>query len=105
MYKRQIYGGETNIIKLEHLSHRDCAVGLLSVNNEKILLASIYLDIKEPVINEWMTNLITFANRKKYPIVIGMDSNAHSSLFGTETNARGEDLESFLINNSFLLKI
>ena len=33
-----------------------------------------------------------------------MDSNAHSELYGVETNSRGEDLESFIINNALFVE-
>ena len=45
----------------------------------------------------WLIKILEYANKKRYPIFIGMDSNAHSTLFGNETNARGEELEEILI--------
>ena len=89
---------------MEQLTTRDCAVGLVKIGDEKILLVSAYLDIKEKVIQDWANKVMEFANRKRYPIIWGMDSNSHSTLFGKETNARGEDLEEFLINNAFFIE-
>ena len=33
-----------------------------------------------------------------------MDSNAHSVLFGKESNSRGEELEDFIIRNSLMVE-
>ena len=99
-----IFNGSLNLIKIEKLTKRDCAVGLLLVNNEKILIASVYMDIKEKTIQPWLTDVINFARRKKYSLIIGADSNSHSVLFGNESNSRGEELEEFIINNSLLVE-
>ena len=37
-----------------------------------------------------------FVEENKYPLLIGIDSNAHSTLYGHETNKRGEDFEDFI---------
>ena len=37
---------------------------------------------------------------KGYPLILAMDSNAHSSLYGLETNKRGEDLEDFIFKHN-----
>ena len=90
---------EIKITKLGSLSHRDCAVGLASFKNQSIILASIYMDIKRPMNPPWLEKLFNYSNEKKLPILIGMDSNAHSTLYGVETNQRGEELEELLILN------
>ena len=51
---------DSKIIKLERLTTRDCAVGLLQAGGEKIIIASVYLDIKMNVIQPWLRELITF---------------------------------------------
>ena len=66
-----IYGPGLEIIKVEILTTRDCAVGLLKLGNEKILIVSAYLDIKERVVQPWADKVIEFANKKKYPIIWG----------------------------------
>ena len=68
-----IFNKDLNLIKIEQLTNRDCAVGLLQVQNEKVLVASIYLDIKLEVVQPWLENLVQFARKKKYAVIIGMD--------------------------------
>ena len=92
------------MIALQQLTSSDCAVGLLTVGSNKILIASVYLDIKEQVIKPFLENIIKYANKKNYGLIVGMDSNAHSELYGRETNIRGEDLEQFIINNALFVE-
>ena len=60
----------SGIIALEQFTHSDIAVGLYQKDNEKVLLASVYLDIKKEVIQDWLNDLINLANKKKYGILI-----------------------------------
>ena len=93
-----LFGKNVQVLEMTSLSNRDCAVGLLKSDSQKILLASVYLDINTEVSPTWLLELVGFAKRKSYPLVIGMDSNAHSTLFGPDMNARGEELEDFIVN-------
>ena len=47
-----------NIVALENYCNKDCTVALASNRGEKILLASIYLDINEPVAQTWLQQLV-----------------------------------------------
>jgi len=69
-------------------------------NNEfpKIIVSSVYCDIKKPMISQELSKLIDFCNVNSYPVILCMDSNAHSSVWHcSENNARGDDLEEFLL--------
>ena len=94
-----------NMLELPDLEDRDCAVGLIKVNNRNIIVASLYLDYnnREVILNS-LGKLIQFSDEKNLPILIGMDSNCHSTLFGSETNARGVLLEEFIITNSLAVE-
>ena len=64
-------------------------------------MTSIYLDYNnKEVITKKLREVVEFADRNRFPLLIGMDSNCHSTMFGNETNARGRILENFIINNS-----
>ena len=47
-----------------------------------------------------MEDAIAFAKEKKFSVILGMDSNSHSELYGYSTNKRGEDLEDFIFSNN-----
>ena len=99
-----IHGSGLEIIKIEKLTNRDCAVGLIKRGEEKILIVSAYCDIKEKAVQKWAEQVVDFADKKKYAIIWGFDSNAHSTLYGRESNTRGEEIEEFLIKNSFFVE-
>ena len=89
---------------LNTLSDRDTTVILLEEkdSNEKFILASAYLDILDgKVISKGLEKLAKYSLENRIPMVIGMDSNAHSSIWGCETdNKRGEVLEEWILQNS-----
>ena len=39
-----------------------------------------------------------------YNLIIGMDSNAHSVLWGDETNSRGEWMEEFILDSNLTIE-
>ena len=84
---------------LGHLCTADCAVAQVFWQGRTIVIASVYLDIDDPVVQDWLEEVVDYAERKQFGLIIGMDSNAHSYLFGNsdETNDRGEELEEFIM--------
>ena len=88
------------VVALEQLSNHDCSVALLSTARGKILIASVYLDSNGPVIPEWLSKVITYIDRNHVPAVIAFDSNAHSQLYGPDTNDRGKLFEEFILHNN-----
>ena len=86
-------------VHLEQLSNSDCAVALLQTANNKILLASVYLDSNGPVVPEWLNKLLSYIDNRRVAALIGFDSNAHSQLYGPDTNERGNFFEEFILNN------
>ena len=83
---------------------RDCAVGMAKIHGKQTLLVSLYCDIKAPVISQTLDKLVDMCTKKGLPVLICMDSNAHSDLFGPDSNARGEELEDFILSNSFYVE-
>lgn len=41
--------------------------------------------------------------KKKLPIIIGEDGNAHNTLSGNETNESGESLVNVIMNNNLVI--
>ena len=68
----------------------------LPVRGLTYLLASIYLDVLHSPTPDWLSDIVDFADDKGYALILSVDTNAHSQLFGPSTNPRGEQLEEFL---------
>lgn len=85
---------------LKHLSGQDITVVLLNTECGKLLIASIYLDSDDLVVPEWLTKLMDYIDEKNLPSIIGFDSNAHSTLYGPDTNARGKRFEDFIMQHN-----
>ena len=86
-------------IFLTHLSNPDCQVVLLQVQGKQVVVASIYLDILLPIENGWLDPIVEFANSKHAGVLLAMDSNAHSQMYGPSNNSRGDDLEHFILRH------
>lgn len=91
---------------IEHLSHKDATVIVAKIKKRTAVIASIYLDYNEnnPVIPQWLDDIITYANNRGYGLLIGMDSNCHSTIYGETTNKRGEALEDFVGQNQLFIE-
>ena len=90
-------GGKRNFWPIDSLSSRDLAVVAMTGYDDTIIFASAYLDITSPVIIPEMQKLVLFCKEKKFPLVMGVDSNAHSTTWGEDsTNSRGETLEMWM---------
>ena len=87
------------VVALEQLSNSDCSVALLSTARGKILIASVYLGSNGPVVPEWLTKVISYVDNNHVPALFAFDSNAHSQLFGPDTNERGKVFEEFILHN------
>ena len=65
------------------------------MEKQNILLISVYMDILlKPVWPDLLDDAVLYATGRGFKVVIGTDSNAHSTLWGSpETNERGEAVE------------
>ena len=96
-----IFSDGLKVSELPSLEDRDTAVVILKTESKSLIVASLYLDYtNKEVITTKLRELVNFAENKNLPLVIGMDSNCHSTMFGNETNRRGKVLEDFIITNS-----
>ena len=88
---------DTKVTAMDSWCNRDCAVALTNIGGQQTVLISLYLDIKLEVQPDWLDNLMEMINRKGYPLIISVDSNAHSTLYGPDDNARGSQMEDFIL--------
>lgn len=91
---------DMSYVYLEQLSTPDCAAILLNTERGKVVLASVYLDYNLPVVQEWLTKLMDFIEMKALPALLSFDCNAHSQLYGPDTNDRGKLFEEFILSNN-----
>ena len=92
-------------VEVGHLSHEDCSVLILNQDTNPILVASIYLDRNNlPTIPDWLKAIPAYASEKQYPMILTFDSNCHSELYGSTTNRRGEDFETFIVQHGLFVE-
>ena len=84
---------------LEPWCSRDCAVGTAKLRGRPTLLASIYLDITKPAVPGWLEDIMQMADRRHMPLILAVDSNAHSHLYGPSSNTRGDQFEDFILRH------
>ena len=87
-------------VGVANLSNADCQVALIFVQVCTILLASVYLDIDNDPAPQWLHDIVSFADSKQYGLLIAVDSNAHSVLFGPTENSRGKIFERFILESN-----
>ena len=83
---------------IPHLSGPDVAV--VFFKSQHLLVVSGYCDAKLPMIQDWLKKIMAYVNSKNCKVVFGLDSNAHSELYGHDTDKRGEELEEFIFVNN-----
>ena len=87
----------TKLTAMDNWCNRDCAVGLVKIRGKQTIIASIYLDINKEVQPPWLDGLMDMASTKGFPMILGIDSNAHSTMFGPDGNTRGNQFEDFIL--------
>ena len=82
---------------MESLSNRDLTVVQTKIYNKSVLIVSAYLDIKWAiVISPALNKAMQYAEDNNLGVILAADTNCHSSIFGPDTNKRGEQLEIFV---------
>ena len=91
---------------IDTLSNQDATVIVLKIYNRTTVVASCYLDYNNntPVIPVWLQAIVDYADHRGYALLMGIDTNCHSSLYGKETNKRGEALEDFIASNHLIVE-
>ena len=85
-------------ISLGHLNKPDCAVAQIKWNSLDILIASIYLDKDDDVVQPWLSDIVEYADNRNMAVLLCLDSNAHSSFYSDAvSDERGGDLEDFIM--------
>ena len=90
---------DLKITAMDNWCSRDCAVALTTIRGVRTVLVSLYLDINKEIQPAWLGKLMEMITDKGYPVILGVDSNAHSCLYGPENNARGDAFEDFVLQH------
>ena len=88
---------DVKVTAMEAWCNRDCAVAITGIGGKRTVIVSLYLDINLEVQPDWLDALMDMIDHKGYPVIMGIDSNAHSTLYGNQTNARGAAFEDFVL--------
>ncbi len=90
---------ELKLLLNEELSNDDFTVCILEELNSSKVLVSGYLDIEKPPISEELMKIVEYANNNKLDLILALDSNAWSTVWGSHSsNDRGIQIEEFLAN-------
>ena len=72
------------------------AIGITKLEGRTTVLVSLYLDINHSPVPDFLIKALEYSQSRGYSMVIGSDTNSHSTLWGKETNSRGEQLEELI---------
>ena len=68
--------------ELDHLGNRDMAVGLITLDKRKVILISLYCDIKKDTIQQDLLNVMEYSKAKGYAALIAAPTRI--VLYGAE---------------------
>ena len=69
--------------KSEEFTSKDLAVAMINTPESHFCVASLYLDINLDVRHEGLVGLVKRCKERNTPLILGMDSNAHSEMWGS----------------------
>ena len=72
------------------------AIGITKLEGRTTVLVSLYLDINQSPVPDFFVKALEYSKSRGYSMLIGSDTNSHSTLWGKETNNRGEQLEDLI---------
>ena len=87
-------------------SEKDMTTISVNIDGKDTFITSVYWegDPTSSPLPEKLTELLAHVKTNNNPLVICMDSNAHSSMWGSpETDQRGQELEDLLLENDLIL--
>ena len=89
--------------QLVQFTSRDQVACNIKGRDHDFVMASIYCDINKPAVTRQMTALVQHCQNKAAPLIMGLDSNSHSTLWGPTQNTRGSELEDFINANGLVV--
>ena len=87
---------------MSDFSDRD--VTTIQLEGQRTIICSAYLDIKTAAWPALLYNLVSHCQTKNLKLILGIDTNAHSSLWGcVDQNARGDSIETAIIRHNLFV--
>ena len=106
-----IHSNHLPVTPLQQFCSADMAVGMITYQpkgraawqKKTLCIVSSYWDIKRDAVPEELTAFIDHARKKNWDLQVHMDSNSHSTLFGSrDQNKRGDTLEEYLAQHGLI---
>ena len=86
---------------LEDLSTKDITAIQVSILKQHMVVVSAYLDGTDPAVwSPKMEAVVEYADNRNIGLIICLDSNCHSTLFGPDTNSRGRKFEEAIASHN-----
>ena len=92
------------IREVVHLCTRDLAVGGCVIGKKQTLVISAYMDINHNIRKYTLVDILEYRQEKRMGLIMAMDSNAHSTLWGHTNNLRGTTLTEIISEYGLLLQ-
>ena len=90
---------------LEALSNKDITVLKVCMLKQQALIVSAYLDSTDNTVwSREMEKVVEYADGKNLGLIMCMDSNCHSTLFGPDTNTRGRKFEEAIAGHNLIVE-
>ena len=77
--------------------------GLITLEGKKTVILSVYLDITQEDVPNHPRKAIEYCKQKRFSILVGIDSNAHSDVLGYSNNKRGNELVDYIVQEGLEL--
>ena len=90
--------------EITHLCTRDLAVGVCVIGNKQTLIVSAYLDINLSIRTDGLIQILEYRQAKRLGLILAIDCNAHSTLWGQSTNPRGTIMVDLITEYGLLLR-
>ena len=87
-------------VGMPQLSGQDRQAALIYLHIGAILIVSAYLDINLSPTPDWLYEIINYVDDKGCGLILALDSNAHSTLYGPNENERGRQFELFVLESN-----
>ena len=90
---------------LEALSTKDVTAIQVSILKQQIVVVSAYSDGTDPTVwSSRMEAVVEYADSKNLGLIMCLDSNCHSTLFGPDTNQRGRKFEEAIAGHNLIVE-